>query len=300
MDGESMKKTFLMVSIFLCMIPVLVDAMVKPTSAFYVNDYANVLSEETEKYIVSQSSKLNAIDGTQIVVVTIPSLEGETIENYANKLFNEFGIGDSKNNNGLLLLLALEERMFRVEVGYGLEGILPDGKTGRFQDQYIIPYLKNNDWDNGIINGYNAFYKDIVEQRNLKIEYRNPQENDSSYINSVYFILIGAILGIVLGLTIKINPVYFVVVWFIAILSGAFLGNLLGEIFITAFFCTYFPFFLLYNIIYSIRFAPKGGSGYYNMYHGGRSRSSGGGHFSSGGHFGGGGHSGGGGSSRHF
>lgn len=295
-----MKKTFLMVSIFLCMIPVLVDAMVKPTSAFYVNDYANVLSEETEKYIVSQSSKLNAIDGTQIVVVTIPSLEGETIENYANKLFNEFGIGDSKNNNGLLLLLALEERMFRVEVGYGLEGILPDGKTGRFQDQYIIPYLKNNDWDNGIINGYNAFYKDIVEQRNLKIEYRNPQENDSSYINSVYFILIGAILGIVLGLTIKINPVYFVVVWFIAILSGAFLGNLLGEIFITAFFCTYFPFFLLYNIIYSIRFAPKGGSGYYNMYHGGRSRSSGGGHFSSGGHFGGGGHSGGGGSSRHF
>ena len=65
--------------------------------------------------------------------------------------------------------MALEERQFRVEVGYGLEGILPDGKTGRFQDEYIIPYLKNNNWDEGIKNGYDAFYKEIVTLNNLNV-----------------------------------------------------------------------------------------------------------------------------------
>lgn len=123
-----------------------VNAIVSPTKEFYVNDYANILSSETEKYIIDKSSQLANIDGTQIVVVTVNNLEGDTIENYANTLFRNFGIGDKTKNNGLLLLLALEERQFRVEVGYGLEGILPDGKTGRFQDTYIIPYLK-------IING---------------------------------------------------------------------------------------------------------------------------------------------------
>ncbi len=134
-----------------------VNAIVSPTKEFYVNDYANILSSETEKYIIDKSSQLANVDGTQIVVVTVNNLDGDTIENYANTLFRNFGIGDKTKNNGLLLLLALEERQFRVEVGYGLEGILPDGKTGRFQDTYIIPYLKNNKWDEGIKNGYDAF-----------------------------------------------------------------------------------------------------------------------------------------------
>ena len=119
-----------------------VKAMVSPTNDFYINDYANILSSETENYILNKSIALNNVDGTQIVVVTVPDLEGMSLEDYATQLFRNFGIGDKNKNNGLLLLLALEERQFRVEVGYGLEGILPDGKTGRFQDEYIIPYLK--------------------------------------------------------------------------------------------------------------------------------------------------------------
>ena len=144
------KKYLILLLLFILFFTFNVSAMVKPTSEFYVNDYANILSSETEEYIVSKSSKLASVDGTQIVVVTVKNLEGDSLENYATKLFREFGIGDKDKNNGLLLLLALEERQFRVEVGYGLEGILPDGKTGRFQDQYIIPYLKNDKWDEGI------------------------------------------------------------------------------------------------------------------------------------------------------
>ena len=136
-------------------------AIVKPTYEFYVNDYANILSEETENYIININKELESKTKAQIVVVTIPSLEGDSLEEYSTKLFRSFGIGDKTKNNGLLLLLALEEREFRVEVGYGLEGILPDGKTGRIQDEYMIPYLKENKWDDGIKNGFNAFLQII-------------------------------------------------------------------------------------------------------------------------------------------
>ena len=178
-----------------------VNAIVSPTKEFYVNDYANILSSETEKYIIDKSSQLANIDGTQIVVVTVNNLEGDTIENYANTLFRNFGIGDKTKNNGLLLLLALEERQFRVEVGYGLEGILPDGKTGRFQDTYIIPYLKNNKWDEGIKNGYDAFYKEIVVQNNLNLNYNKPYAN--GYSDSTFIIGIGMFLGFIIGLIIR-------------------------------------------------------------------------------------------------
>ena len=110
-----------------------VGAIVQPSYEFFVNDQANILSSSTEEYIISKSAELERADGTQIVVVTVKNLEGISIEQYANELFETYGIGDKDRNNGLLLLLALEEREFRVEVGYGLEGILPDGKTGRFQ-----------------------------------------------------------------------------------------------------------------------------------------------------------------------
>ena len=177
-----------------------VSAIVKPTKDFYVNDYANILSNETEEYIISKSSKLASIDGTQIVVVTVKNLEGNSLESYATKLFREFGIGDKNKNNGLLLLLALEERKFRVEVGYGLEGILPDGKTGRFQDEYIIPYLKENKWDEGIKNGYDAFYAEIVEQNNLDLSYNKPiEKNNSNSFSYVVASIFGLILGTIVG-----------------------------------------------------------------------------------------------------
>ena len=104
-----------------------VSALVEPTNEFYVNDYANILSEETENYILNNSVKLASATKAQIVVVTVKNLEGQDIETYATNLFRKFGIGDEKKNNGLLILLALEERDIRIEVGYGLEGIVTDG-----------------------------------------------------------------------------------------------------------------------------------------------------------------------------
>ena len=182
-------------------------ALVSPTEAFYVNDYANILNAETERYITNINKQLNYQTGAQIVVVTVKNLEGDSLEEYATKLFRKFGIGDETKNNGLLLLLALEERQFRVEVGYGLEGILPDAKTGRMQDEYIIPYLKQNDWNNGIRNGFNAFLKVLTEEYNVDVDGESPEPIEKS-INSDYItfgfmglpvisVIVGAILRII-------------------------------------------------------------------------------------------------------
>ena len=144
-------------------------AVVSPNDTFYVYDGAQVLSNETEQYIVRCSHELASKTGAQIVVVTIPSLEGRSLEEYATTLFRQWGIGDSQKNNGVLLLCAVEDRQFRVEVGYGLEGDLPDGKTGRMQDAYIIPLLREDKFDEGIKNGYNAFLQEVANVYGVSI-----------------------------------------------------------------------------------------------------------------------------------
>lgn len=144
-------------------------AVVEPTSDFYVNDYANVLSNATEQYIINANVDLNNKTKAQIVVVTVNDLEGKSIETYATELFRKFGIGDKNLNNGVLLLCSTGDRMFRVEVGYGLEGALPDGKTGRIQDEYIIPYLRDDNYDEGIKNGFSAVLKEVCKEYDITI-----------------------------------------------------------------------------------------------------------------------------------
>lgn len=293
-----MKKILLFLSLFLLIIPIYGNAIVSPTNEFYINDYANILSSETEEYILQRSLALHAADGTQIVVVTVPNLEGMSLEKYAYDLFNSFGIGDKEKNNGLLLLLALEERKFRVEVGDGLGGILPDGKTGRFQDNYIIPYLKENKWDEGIRNGYDAFYAEIVEQNNLDVDYNKPVsyyadgEGYSLEGDAFPLYIVGGafILAAITGTTVNLSPkkkkaklvVTYMAIWFLLLLLAYVLCSdlILGLI-------LYFIFFWFFAF----------GNGRYGV--GGFS----GGHSSGGssrGFSGGGGRSSGGGSSRSF
>lgn len=273
-------------------------AIVKPTEEFYVNDYANVLSSEVEEYIITHSKELAASTKAQIVVVTVPNLEGEDLETYANKLFNYFQIGDAKENNGLLLLLALDEREFRVEVGYGLEGVLTDGLTGRYQDEYIIPYLKDDNWNEGIKNGYTAFYKKICDYYQIATSESPIKVDDKEKKSDSEFalgILVAIGYGVLLGAlwencrskrkkNRKYQPFMF-----------AFILNILMIIFVWLNIRVWLFTYLLFEL--------QGFFVFWAVVHGGGNIRLGGGGFSSGGHSsfgGGGGRSGGGGSSRHF
>lgn len=169
-SSKRLKNIIFIIIIFLMMWSTKVCAVVSQTRDFFVNDYAEVLSEDTKKYIMQTNQELEQKTGAQVVVVTVTSLDGQDLESYATELFRKFGIGDSKKNNGVLLLCSTGDRKFRIEVGYGLEGALTDGKTGRIQDEYIIPYLKNDNYDEGIKNGFSAVLSEIANEYNVTID----------------------------------------------------------------------------------------------------------------------------------
>lgn len=129
----------------------------QPTgSNIYVQDYANVISPEDELRIKKLGRELEQKTTAQIAVLTIKSLEGQALEDYSLEVLRQWGIGQKDKNNGVLLLVVTNDRQSRIEVGYGLEGALPDGLTGTLQDRYMLPYFRNGDYSKGIFQGYGA------------------------------------------------------------------------------------------------------------------------------------------------
>lgn len=200
----------LILSVFLCItsvVPVFALDLPEPTAAFYVNDTADILSEENEKYIVETNEDLYKKTGAQVVVVTIKSLGGTSIEEYANELFLTYGIGDAKKNNGLLFLLALDDRECRIEVGYGLEGVINDAKAGRIMDKFMIPYFKNNEWDDGILNGFDYVLDEICQEYEIDIEhnetrvpYAKSQDEQNRETRMTWGCVIAGLIALIAGL----------------------------------------------------------------------------------------------------
>src|SRR3989339_2239800 len=116
----------------------------------FVNDFAGLLSGE-QKNTLEQTLEQNKTEtGNEIVVVTVANLGGDTVENFAEKLFQEWGIGEEGKDNGALLLVALEDRAMRIEVGYGLEGALTDSIAGKIIRNDITPQFRDGNYYEGI------------------------------------------------------------------------------------------------------------------------------------------------------
>ena len=140
-----------------------------PTSSIYVQDYAGVLSSAAKNRINEIGAKLAEKTKAQVVVVTLKTTNGQPMDELGLGILRQWGIGDKKLNNGVLLLVATEDHRSRIEVGYGLEGALPDGKTGRIQDDYMIPYFKNNQYEQGIMNGYQALVSEVAHEYKVEV-----------------------------------------------------------------------------------------------------------------------------------
>ena len=139
-----------------------------PTSDFYVNDYADVLSSETERHIMDTSVPLAEETGAQVVVLTVESLDGSDIESYGLEVGRQWGIGGEQQDNGLLILLSTGDREIRIEVGYGLEGAINDAKAGRLIRDYAQDYYANDDFDTGTLELYNAAVSLVREEYGLE------------------------------------------------------------------------------------------------------------------------------------
>jgi uncharacterized protein len=124
-----------------------------PTLTGRVVDQANVISADTRQAIESKLADLETKSGIQLVAATVTSLEGQEIEPYANELFRTWKLGEKAKNNGVLLLVAPNEKRVRIEVGYGLEGTLTDALTKVIISNAIAPRFKTGDFSGGIARG---------------------------------------------------------------------------------------------------------------------------------------------------
>ncbi len=172
----------------------------KPTDNFFVNDFADILSNEQEAAMQSLGVNLYNASKAQAVVVTVDSLEGRDIDSYALGLARSWGIGDKEKDNGVLLLLSVNDREVKIEVGYGLEGALPDSKTGRILDTYGTDYFKANDFGKGLFSVYNSIVNEIYIEYGLSPseDYTPVEDGSSSFSNIAYVVFLLVVLLVVL------------------------------------------------------------------------------------------------------
>lgn len=126
------------------------NIIAKPSRVTLVTDAAGVLTAEQKQALENKLVAIDDSSSNQIAVVIIPSLDGYPKEEYATKLFREWGIGNKKTNNGVLLLIAIQDRQIRIEVGYGLEGAIPDITALNIIDNDIKPAFKAGNYYDGI------------------------------------------------------------------------------------------------------------------------------------------------------
>ncbi len=152
------------VAIILLAFPIWLSAepvsQLRPTD--YVNDFAHVLDQTTVAQLDNICQQLDQKAHAQIAVVTITSLDGTDIESYAVALYKQWGIGSKATDHGVLILLAVQDHRYRIEVGYGLEPILTDGKVGGFGRE-AVPLLRQNDY-NGAVALMTSRVADVIAQ----------------------------------------------------------------------------------------------------------------------------------------
>ncbi len=145
----------LLIFLILCQ-PLFSFALEVPKLQGHINDYAGMISPATESRLAEELKAFEESDSTQIVILTVPSLEGENIESFGIKVAEAWKIGQKNKDNGLILIVAKEERKIRIEVGKGLEGRLTDLLAGRIIDLSIKPRFKRGDFEGGFTAGVSS------------------------------------------------------------------------------------------------------------------------------------------------
>ena len=190
----------------------------------FVNDYAGLLSPAVKTQLEATLTQLEKDTTAEVAVVTVKSLEGDDVDDYATRLFEKWKIGKKGKDNGVLFLVALDERKMRIEVGYGLEPLITDGRAGRIRDNDVIPKFKNNDYEGGITAGVASIEKYIRDGTPPAPLEENPVKSALGDWTGVLFFLTiitvylsgflarsksiwmggvwGAVAGVILGLTI--------------------------------------------------------------------------------------------------
>ncbi len=155
---KNLKFNFLFVMLVICAYAVTADTNF-PKLDQRVTDFTNTLSYQEWQKVDQELKSYEDTSSTQVVVLMINSLEGESIEEYANKTFAMNKIGQAKKDNGVLLLIAKQDRKVRIEVGYGLEGVLTDAISSQIIRNEILPNFRADNYFGGIVTGVDAIIR---------------------------------------------------------------------------------------------------------------------------------------------
>lgn len=150
-----------------------------PGKSFYVYDGANILSDDTEDYIVARNEKLhNKASGSEIVVVTVATTDDIEIREYADTLFTQWKIGDEEKKNGLLLLLATDDENYWVTQGGGIQGSLSSTKIKNLLDNYLEPYFVTGDYDRGVSTVFSKFVSSYEAMYGIDLDATETETGD--------------------------------------------------------------------------------------------------------------------------
>ncbi len=147
-----------------------------PKPVGYVNDFAGVLDEGSKSRMTMLIAALKEKTGAEIAVVTVETTEPRAFEEYSVELASEWGIGKAGEDTGVLILLAMKERKVRIEVGYGLEGVIPDGLAGEIRDKSILPDLRSGNYGSGLLKGVQAVSGIIAKEYDVDLGSYNTNE----------------------------------------------------------------------------------------------------------------------------
>lgn len=169
-----------------------------------VADYASVLDGNTKAALTKISQSLWQQAQFALVIATVPSIGEESIEEYSSFLYEKWKIGAQGKDEGALILLSMEQRKIRIEVGYGAEGYLNDSKTGRLLDNYCIPYLKNGDYSKGMLSLAVAMAKEVEKEKGVALSlpvthHRQVKEEEIVQLSPFQLIFIMIVLVLLLS-----------------------------------------------------------------------------------------------------
>jgi len=184
-----MQKLF---AILFCICSVLEAQPEIPVLKNYANDFTNTISRDQLQKLNSELLRFQYETTTQIVLLIINTLGGYPIEMYANEVAEKNGIGTKESDNGVLFLVAVDDRKMRIEVGYGLEGTLPDALAGSIIRNEVAPHFKEEDYYEGIASGLTAIVQATRGEytRKDKENNRRADEDDGGGFPFVYIILL--------------------------------------------------------------------------------------------------------------
>src|SRR6266436_7220297 len=163
----------------------------------YVSDLAGVITPEARIRLEALCAEVEQKTGAQMAIVTVQSLDGEGVENYAVNLFKQLGVGSKKDNRGVLLLVAPHERKYRIEVGYGLEPVINDARAGD-AGRAMVPFLRQGDYSKAAEIAARQLAKDIADDAGVTLSGLPPAARNQEHSGSRRFPIFWVVLGLFL------------------------------------------------------------------------------------------------------